>query len=392
MQYTTYRVVGTEGGRLFISISKYKFECNTQLTLYIRCHWVYCLSVYQSTNLNAIHNGKWHQCVMSAIVYQYIKVQIWMQYTTICSLVIRYIILFISISKYKFECNTQRYHLHFGHLVNCLSVYQSTNLNAIHNDECTDGYSARIVYQYIKVQIWMQYTTRLSAYNERPALFISISKYKFECNTQRQLQRAAQRTHCLSVYQSTNLNAIHNLACVEQAYESIVYQYIKVQIWMQYTTPARYRRGWYWLFISISKYKFECNTQLVDGCFRRLAYCLSVYQSTNLNAIHNPEYRWHKRRNIVYQYIKVQIWMQYTTSCMRKGRPSWLFISISKYKFECNTQQLHTVEDGYLIVYQYVKVQIWMQYTTVFGTNASRLRLFISMSKYKFECNTQRYF
>ena len=231
---------------------------------------LYCLSVYQSTNLNAIHNIRGTGERTDPIVYQYIKVQIWMQYTTV----------------------TQN-----GHgLIYCLSVYQSTNLNAIHNMIISYLIVVLIVYQYIKVQIWMQYTTGYYYSTMPAALFISISKYKFECNTQHIPIMPDIIVNCLSVYQSTNLNAIHNSFGSLPSNIWIVYQYIKVQIWMQYTTCSAVQKISVKLFISISKYKFECNTQRLVPTMYHSMYCLSVYQSTNLNAIHNLPRSWNRGR------------------------------------------------------------------------------------------------
>ncbi len=77
MQYTTLLNSAFNTLSLFISMSKYKFECNTQLTVFYQLRTVDCLSVCQSTNLNAIHNQfRIHKCGIS-IVYQYVKVQIY---------------------------------------------------------------------------------------------------------------------------------------------------------------------------------------------------------------------------------------------------------------------------------------------------------------------------
>ena len=144
---------------LFISISMYKFESNTQRTGGESGTEARCLSVYQCTNLKAIHNRTMLAMMFLPVVYQYINVQIWKQYTTGVVDISCTVLLFISISMYKFESNTQRNVTDLLHFLCCLSVYQCTNLKAIHNRHGRGNARLRVVYQYINVQIWKQYTT-----------------------------------------------------------------------------------------------------------------------------------------------------------------------------------------------------------------------------------------
>ena len=54
-------------------------------------------------------------------------------------------------------------------------------------------------------------------------------------------------------------------------------------------------------------YKFESNTQLNIVANKDSDSCLSVYQCTNLKAIHNAAMYTHRPVTVVYQYINVQI-------------------------------------------------------------------------------------
>ena len=125
--------------------------------------------------------------------------------------------LFISMSMYKFESNTQ--HLHNGERGNicCLSVCQCTNLKAIHNTLCFLVLVWLVVYQYVNVQIWKQYTTSGFSLVGNVSLFISMSMYKFESNTQPSGRAIYYIKCCLSVCQCTNLKAIHNRSSIFQS-------------------------------------------------------------------------------------------------------------------------------------------------------------------------------
>ena len=138
------------------------------------------------------------------------KIQIWKQFTTPAERLILERKLCHPIQRYKFESNSQRWSSCSSTARSCVIRYKDTNLKAIHNSFSSIWYTSCAVSSDTKIQIWKQFTTRLTW---------AISSYG-----------------CVIRYKDTNLKAIHNRVLVTLVVLLAVSSDTKIQIWKQFTT------------------------------------------------------------------------------------------------------------------------------------------------------------
>ncbi len=169
-----------------------------------------CAYLCKDTNLKAIHNTLVIAELSHLVVLTYAKIQIWKQFTTVLSSFVASALLCLPMQRYKFESNSQQ---------------------AWHCDEWR-----AVVLTYAKIQIWKQFTTNDKSGTFVLPLCLPMQRYKFESNSQLQLNVNAARVGCAYLCKDTNLKAIHNLTVELASAMPVVLTYAKIQIWKQFTT------------------------------------------------------------------------------------------------------------------------------------------------------------
>ena len=137
------------------------------------------------------------------------KIQIWKRITTMCGLSRRFLLLYLICQRYKFESESQLFH-----------VIQDFKL---------------AVFNMSKIQIWKRITTSSVSTSAGMLLYLICQRYKFESESQRPI-----------CYEATR-KAVFNMS--------------KIQIWKRITTqygivPIRYS-----LYLICQRYKFESESQ-----------------------------------------------------------------------------------------------------------------------------------
>ena len=171
--------------------------------------------------------------------------------------------LFISVSKIHFFCESQPIPCYYDCSLSCLSVCQRYIFFANHNKRligCSDSY---VVYQCVKDTFFLRITTRNSDLRNCNLLFISVSKIHFFCESQPQLTSSEFAVRCLSVCQRYIFFANHNYKRFAGASVRVVYQCVKDTFFLRITTFKFESQPEYELFISVSKIHFFCESQHV---------------------------------------------------------------------------------------------------------------------------------
>ncbi len=170
--------------------------------------------------------------------------------------------------------------------------------------------------------------------------------------------------------------------------------YAKIQIWKQFTTTLAKSDAETRLCLPMQRYKFESNSQPIDGKEPAVGCCAYLCKDTNLKAIHNLCLGGWLLYIVVLTYAKIQIWKQFTTKRLKCSHRQSLCLPMQRYKFESNSQPscirtralprcAYLCKDTNLkaihncspkktstatVVLTYAKIQIWKQFTTCFST------------------------
>ena len=141
-----------------------------------------------------------------------------------------------TLQRYKFESNSQR--LFRFHILNlgCAIPCKDTNLKAIHNQFAKVKAETLDVQYPAKIQIWKQFTTKTHQRDSLAKMCNTLQRYKFESNSQPNLNPCAARLWCAIPCKDTNLKAIHNYSRVTMPCAEDVQYPAKIQIWKQFTT------------------------------------------------------------------------------------------------------------------------------------------------------------
>ena len=161
-QFTTSSIWLRPRGWLYYLIQRYKFESNSQHLSYESDCLTCCIIWYKDTNLKAIHNASGMTTELYTVVLSDTKIQIWKQFTTSKKFALRRNLLYYLIQRYKFESNSQPFFNLSTTSTCCIIWYKDTNLKAIHNACLQASRRERVVLSDTKIQIWKQFTTRVS--------------------------------------------------------------------------------------------------------------------------------------------------------------------------------------------------------------------------------------
>ena len=169
-----------------------------------------CVIRYKDTNLKAIHNMMMITCLLWLAVSSDTKIQIWKQFTTLETQHRPHGRLCHPIQRYKFESNSQHTHGLLAAHGSCVIRYKDTNLKAIHNHNSCFKFIRWAVSSDTKIQIWKQFTTGFQGLLSERQLCHPIQRYKFESNSQHDVEMITPINRCVIRYKDTNLKAIHN--------------------------------------------------------------------------------------------------------------------------------------------------------------------------------------
>ena len=220
---------------MFLIRQRYKFETNSQLerekdnrrfivsdtskiqiwNQFTTNWWYYlfknnCFWYVKDTNLKPIHNLLQLLTLRNRIVSDTSKIQIWNQFTTLCSWHCFCCKLFLIRQRYKFETNSQPYA--WGNVSRC--IVSDTSKIQIWNQFTTPrAVPFRAIYCF-----WYVKDTNLKPIHNRdnpPILFYQLflirQRYKFETNSQPAGENKKYSVDCFWYVKDTNLKPIHNI-------------------------------------------------------------------------------------------------------------------------------------------------------------------------------------
>ena len=112
-------------------------------------------------------------------------------------------------------------------------------------------------------------------------------------------------------------------------------------------------------------------------------------KDTNLKAIHNSGIYIIIMMSVAISTAKIQIWKQFTTLFGRNLRLQRLQYPLQRYKFESNSQHALHLNLSQNVAISTAKIQIWKQFTTLTNHFRNLCKLQYPLQRYKFESNSQ---
>ena len=240
-----------------------------------------------------------------------------------------------------------------------------------------------------KIQVRKQFTTVLPPFCRESWLFSIWRRYKFESNSQLTLLSFLQPLCCFQYDEDTSSKAIHNGSSISDILRPVVFNMTKIQVRKQFTTG-----------FSMFPPKYSC---------------FQYDEDTSSKAIHNRCVDIVEPWFVVFNMTKIQVRKQFTTAFDAQPFERLLFSIWRRYKFESNSQLVHTIVRAIRCCFQYdedtsskaihnsiafvtsacavvfnmTKIQVRKQFTTKDVVVGKVSKLFSIWRRYKFESNSQ---
>ena len=165
-------------------LQKYDFSSKSQLGVKHSQKPPSCLWYCKSTIFQANHNGVECHCAQYYVVCDTAKVRFFKQITTLLSMRVLAVLLFVILQKYDFSSKSQHKSYLIFRLMSCLWYCKSTIFQANHNRSLVTLQRARVVCDTAKVRFFKQITTNTSENLMAGLLFVILQKYDFSSKSQ----------------------------------------------------------------------------------------------------------------------------------------------------------------------------------------------------------------
>ena len=247
--------------RLFQIPQRYRFSSKSQLKDCTLSPLICCFRYHKGTDFQANHNMRAAFLLYKSVVLDTTKVQIFKQITTQRLHVISFNLLFQIPQRYRFSSKSQ----HEGGVltvqISCFRYHKGTDFQANHNLNGGVYRTIGVVLDTTKVQIFKQITTLDDTYSQADTLFQIPQRYRFSSKSQPSM-----------------LNG---------AFQSVVLDTTKVQIFKQITTATRSTLLTLMLFQIPQRYRFSSKSQLLILLPISVLCCFRYHKGTDFQANHN---------------------------------------------------------------------------------------------------------
>ena len=262
--------------------------------------------------MKANHNWSFIITCFSIVVYQVKDTIFWKQITTVFSLVLFCLLLFIKSKIQFFESKSQLLPFRCCKVFCCLSSQRYNFLKANHNSTFLAVSVIAVVYQVKDTIFWKQITTNRIAIRSLSALFIKSKIQFFESKSQLASFSTEWELGCLSSQRYNFLKANHNKTLENHTYVKLFIK-SKIQFFESKSQPVSHRCTLsfvvyqvkdtiFWKQITTCIYLFGQIIRLFIKS--KIQFFESKSQPINCSSILNP---------VVYQVKDTIFWKQITT-------------------------------------------------------------------------------
>ena len=223
------------GGMLFQIPQRYRFSSKSQHVSEAITTHQRCFRYHKGTDFQANHNSMMRLAMVSLVVLDTTKVQIFKQITTAYEPI------------HIFLC--------------CFRYHKGTDFQANHNGKATSHSLSSVVLDTTKVQIFKQITTTIRCKCVEMLLFQIPQRYRFSSKSQQEHKRMLRVKSCFRYHKGTDFQANHNSVKISISLNLVVLDTTKVQIFKQITTDSEKQLIMSQLFQIPQRYRFSSKSQ-----------------------------------------------------------------------------------------------------------------------------------